>query len=154
MNFPSLLDRIGQLVREQPDIALQQTCELLHREVPHHNWVGFYIMNPQSRTLTLGPFAGAPTEHTVIPYGRGICGQVAESGRTFVVDDVSAESNYLSCSIATQAEVVIPIYRDGQLVAQLDIDSHTLQPFTPEEVAFLEAVCERIAPLFPLSRLA
>jgi len=149
-DFAALLSQIEGRIAADPETALQDICDLLHRSVPHHNWVGFYVMNPASRTLTLGPFAGAPTEHTVIPYGRGICGQVAESGQTFVVDDVSAEDNYLACSLATQAEIVLPIFCDGVLVAQLDIDAHTRAPFTAAEVAFLEAVCRRVAPLFRL----
>ncbi len=63
-------------------------CQKLQRENPHYNWVGFYWMDDADQALHLGAYVGAETDHVRIPYGRGICGQVAESGETFVVPDV------------------------------------------------------------------
>ena len=95
--------------------------------------------------LELGAYVGASTDHTRIPFGKGICGQVAESGEVFVVPDVSAQDNYLACSIETQSEIVVPIYKDGELIGQLDIDSHTKDAFSPADQAKLEAVCRAVA---------
>ena len=120
-------------------------CTYLRNSVPHYNWVGFYFMNDKEKMLEIGPYAGAETEHTRIPYGRGICGQVAESGETFLVQDVNAESNYLSCSIETKAEIVVPIYKGDKLIGQIDIDSHTRDPFTKEDELFLAAICQKVA---------
>ena len=64
---------------------LLQICALLESNVAHYNWVGFYFANHESQTLHLGPYVGAPTDHTVIPFGKGICGQVAVSNSNFVV---------------------------------------------------------------------
>ena len=80
-----------------------------------------------------------------IPYGRGICGQVAVSGATFEVPDVHAQDNYLACSLATKSEIVVPIYMEEKLIGQIDIDSHELDPFTAEDHALLEWVAEFIA---------
>ena len=102
-------------------------------------------MDDADQALHLGAFVGAETDHVRIPYGRGICGQVAESGETFVVPDVHAQDNYLACSIETKAEIVVPVYKDGKLVGQLDIDSHKRDPFSPTDQAYLEQVCEAVA---------
>ncbi len=120
-------------------------CQKLQRENPHYNWVGFYWMDDADQALHLGAYVGAETDHVRIPYGRGICGQVAESGETFVVPDVHAQDNYLACSIETKAEIVVPVYKDGKLVGQLDIDSHKRDPFSPADQAYLVQVCAAVA---------
>ena len=71
------------LLQSQGWSGISAVCELLRAEVPHYHWVGIYWMNKAEQALHLGPFAGAATEHTRIPYGRGICGQVALSGEVF-----------------------------------------------------------------------
>ena len=100
------------------------------------------------RELVLGPCVGTPTDHVKIPFGRGICGQAAEREETFIVQDVSKECNYLSCSISVKAEIVLPIFKDGRIVGELDIDSHRLSPFTDADRGFLEKVCKIVAQLF------
>ena len=142
--FHNLLTETENLLAESTN-PLADLCDLLRNNVPHYNWVGFYFMNDENQMLEIGPYSGAETEHTRIPYGRGICGQVAESGETFLVQDVNAESNYLSCSIETKAEIVAPIYKGEKLVAQLDIDSHYLNAFTEDDQRFLESVCQKVA---------
>jgi GAF domain-containing protein len=127
-------------------VELQQAIvEWLDENVAYYNWTGFYFMNDEKQQLEIGPYVGAYTDHTVIPYGRGICGQVAVSGKTFEVPDVRAQDNYLACSLETKSEIVVPIYKDEQLIGQIDIDSHELDPFTPEDHALLEAVANFIA---------
>ncbi len=124
---------------------LQEVCEILDREISYFNWTGFYFKNGDKQELILGPYVGAPTDHTIIPYGRGICGQVAVSNETFVVPDVHEQDNYLSCSIDTRAEIVVPIMKNGENIGQIDIDSHTVDPFTAEDRELLEWLCEEIA---------
>jgi len=136
----------AKAIASQED-ALSKLCFLLKTNVPHYNWVGIYVMNNKDNMLELGPFAGEATEHTRIPYGRGICGQVAVSGQTFVVPDVWLQDNYLACSLETKAEIVLPIYQAKTLVAQLDIDSHYANPFTAEDEVFLNEICRLCAPL-------
>lgn len=124
---------------------LQKVCQLLHDEIPYYNWVGFYFRNGDKEELKLGPYVGAATDHTIIPFGKGICGQVAVSNETFVVPDVSKEDNYLSCSIDTKSEIVVPIFKNEENIGQIDIDSHELDPFTEEDVKLLGFVCEKVA---------
>lgn len=123
---------------------LQKVCQLLSDEIDYYNWVGFYFKNGDKNELKLGPYVGAVTDHTIIPYGKGICGQVAESNETFVVPDVYAQDNYLACSIETKAEIVVPIFKDGQNVGQIDIDSHTINPFTADDTKLLDYICKRV----------
>lgn len=126
---------------------LLHVCQILDKEKPHFNWTGFYFKNGEKPELKLGPYVGEPTDHVIIPYGRGICGQVAVSGQTFVVPDVSAQDNYLACSLKTKSEIVVPIFKNGQNVGQIDIDSHTPNAFTAEDRELLEWVCQEVARL-------
>lgn len=127
-------------------VELQKSLvQWLDQEVSYYNWTGFYFMNDVKQQLEIGPYVGAYTDHTVIPYGRGICGQVAVSGKTFEVPDVHAQDNYLACSLATKSEIVVPIYKEENLVGQIDIDSHELDPFTQEDHDLLEAVANFVA---------
>ncbi|MFW6250451.1 MAG: GAF domain-containing protein [Alkalispirochaetaceae bacterium] len=118
--------------------ALQRIATYLQSEVEHYNWFGFYLTVPGSRTLALGPYEGAPTDHLRIPFGRGVCGQAAEREETVVVDDVSAESNYLACSLETKSEIVVPIMRGERVLGEIDIDSHRKAAFDESDRGFLE----------------
>ena len=109
---------------------LEQICQLLQKSVSYYDWVGFYFANHEDKTVHLKAFAGEPTDHTVIPFGKGICGQVAESNANFVVPDVKAQDNYIACSINVKSEIVIPLFKDGKNIGQIDIDSNTIDPFT------------------------
>jgi GAF domain-containing protein len=124
---------------------LQSVCELLKIKVPYYDWVGFYFRNGNKAELKLGPYAGAPTDHNIIPFGKGICGQVAVSNKNFVVPDVQAQDNYIACSITVKAEIVVPIFLDGNNVGQIDIDSNTLDPFTEADERFLEFLTSEVA---------
>lgn len=127
---------------------LQKTCEILQHSVPHYDWVGFYFANHHQKTLHLGPFAGLPTDHTEIPFGKGICGQVAESNQTFVVDDVAAQDNYMSCNIHVKSEIVVPIFVNGTNIGQIDIDSNILNAFSKEDQEFLEWIADEIGKIY------
>ena len=130
---------------------LQKLCKELKDNVDHYDWVGFYIVNEANQTLELGPFAGAPTDHKVIPFGKGVCGESAEKEETIIVPDVSKLDNYLSCSLYVKSEIVVPVFKDDQYIAQLDIDSHDLDPFSDQDREFLEDLCSRLSPYFPLN---
>ncbi|MDB9960892.1 GAF domain-containing protein [Oceanihabitans sp.] len=128
---------------------LLSICELLEEKIPYYNWVGFYFKNGDKNELKLGPYVGEPTDHIIIPFGKGICGQVAESNQNFVVPDVAAQDNYIACSITVKAEIVIPIFVNGENIGQIDIDSNTANPFSKEDERFLEFVCKKVAALIP-----
>ncbi len=137
----NLLQQQGKSTEER----LQALCAFLKENVPHYNWVGFYFRNGRKEELVLGPYAGDPTDHTVIPFGKGICGQVAVSNRNFMVPDVKAQENYISCSIHVKSELVVPLFLNGENIGQIDIDSETLDAFGPEDERFLEFVTREVA---------
>ncbi|MCK9639460.1 MAG: GAF domain-containing protein [Prolixibacteraceae bacterium] len=124
------------------------TSRLLKTEISHYDWVGFYLLDPQNNQLVLGPYAGAATDHTHIPVGKGICGQVAASKKTMVVQDVTGQDNYLACSMDVQSEIVVPILKDDRFIAEIDIDSHAFAPFTTEDEQFLSSIAEKLSELF------
>lgn len=148
-NKKDLLSRVNEIVHtptKNRDGKLYQICRLLSDEVEVFDWVGFYLVDPDAdRELVLGPYVGEPTDHTRIPFGKGICGQAAETNETFVVQDVSKADNYLACSIHVKAEIVVPVEKEGEFVAELDIDSHTKNSITTEHRSVLEEVCDKVA---------
>ncbi len=114
---------------------MQAIVALLHEKLTRYNWVGFYMleMHGDPNMLVLGPFRGTMTPHTRIPLNQGICGAAASTGKTVVVDDVNKDSRYLACSIETKSEIVVPVFVQGRVVGELDIDSHFLAAFGPED---------------------
>jgi len=148
MNFETLKPQVEAIITNSSlskDEKLLDICKLLETNIEYYNWVGFYFKNGDKNELKLGPYVGAPTDHTIIPFGKGICGQVAVSNKNFVVPDVSAQDNYIACSITVKAEIVIPIFINGENIGQIDIDSNTPDPFTEVDERFLEFVCEQVA---------
>lgn len=135
---------------KETDTKLQEICNLLKENVAHYDWVGFYFRNGDKAELKLGPYAGAPTDHTIIPFGKGICGQVAVSNQNFVVPDVKAQDNYIACSITVKSEIVVPLFVNGENVGQIDIDSNTIAPFTEKDERFLEFVNVEVAKIIKL----
>lgn len=129
-------------------IILKKICALLQEKVYHYDWVGFYELDSSKEILVLGEYIGKPTEHTNIKVGKGVCGQVAENKSTMVVQDVSSIDNYISCSIDVQSEIVAPVLKNGEFVAEIDIDSHATAPFTKADEELLEAICEKVSVLY------
>ena len=124
--------------------SLQKTVvEVLSRELAHYSWTGFYMLDSTDpNTLILGPFVGAPTPHVRIPVTQGICGAAVASGETVIVDDVNADPRYLSCSIETKSEIVVPIYAHEKVIGEIDIDSHDPASFTEADRSLLEEVAQ------------
>lgn len=123
----------------------------LKEHLRHYDWVGFYMIEKgdisEGDVLVLGPFVGEETPHKRIPLNQGICGAAASTGRTVVVDDVSKDPRYLSCSIATKSEIVAPVYVKGKVVGELDIDSHSPAAFGPDDRQLVEH-CARLVGRF------
>jgi L-methionine (R)-S-oxide reductase len=151
MDFSALKPSVQNIValenvsREE---KLLQICTLLNENISHYNWVGFYFANHETQTLHLGPYVGAPTDHTVIPFGKGICGQVAVSNENFVVPDVQAQDNYIACSFTVKSEIVVPLFVNGENIGQIDIDSNVLDSFSEADERFLEFVNSEVSKLF------
>ena len=147
MNTSELKKSINHIFENstQVETILQNICNLLKQEIEYYDWVGFYFKNGDKNELKLAQFAGEPTEHTIIPFGKGICGQVAVSNQNFVVQDVASQNNYISCGWKVKSEIVIPIFVNNINVGQIDIDSHTVNPFTKNDEVLLEFVCKKVA---------
>ncbi len=116
---------------------------LFHEKLTRYNWVGFYMLelHGDPNMLVLGSFRGTMTPHTRIPLNQGICGAAASSGKTIVVDNVNTDSRYLACSLETKSEIVVPVFVQGKVVGELDIDSHFLAAFGPDD----RKLCEHAA---------
>lgn len=128
---------------------LKAVCELLDRKVDVFDWTGFYLVaEDEENMLELGPYVGETTDHTRIPFGKGICGQAANTLQTFVVQDVKKADNYLACSIHVQSEIVVPIMKGDQFVGELDIDSHTKGAITDELQSLCEEICKELSGIF------
>jgi L-methionine (R)-S-oxide reductase len=148
MNFEELKPHIkSTLSNSESDIntRLLTICELLENNIKYYNWVGFYFKNGDKDELKLGPYVGEPTDHIIIPFGKGICGQVAVSNENFIVPDIHKQDNYIACNINVKAEIVIPIFVNGENIGQIDIDSNTADPFTEVDERFLEFICKEVA---------
>lgn len=148
MTFEELRTQIIDILKHSNVLRedkLLKICHLLKDNIDYYDWVGFYFKNGDKEELILGPYAGEPTDHTIIPFGKGICGQVAVSNKNFVVPDVSAQDNYIACSISVRSEIVVPLFVDGENIGQIDIDSEVLDAFTDLDERFLEDVNSLIA---------
>jgi GAF domain-containing protein len=130
-----------------PNYKLQAVCDYLKQTISYYDWVGFYFKNGHKKELKLFQYSGEPTEHVIIPFGKGICGQAAISNENFVVQNVSEQDNYISCGWKVKSEIVIPIIIEGNNIGQIDIDSHTKNPFTDSDIDLLEFICKEIAKL-------
>lgn len=120
----------------------QQAMESLSH-LPGYDWCGVYGL--EGGNLKLGAFVGAPTDHTVIPVGVGICGTAIAENRNLVIPDVREVQNYLACSLETRAEIVVLIRRQGEIIGQIDIDSHTAGAFSASDESALAALAELLA---------
>lgn len=147
MIFDDLKPRVRSVLKKEISVneRLKELCDLLREKVSYYNWVGFYFRNGDKEELKLRAYAGEPTDHTIIPFGKGICGQVALSNENFVVPDVMGQDNYIACSITVKSEIVVPLFVDGVNIGQIDIDSNSLDPFSEDDERFLEFVNENVA---------
>jgi L-methionine (R)-S-oxide reductase len=126
------------------DQILAEAVRLIHKFNSRFHWTGIYELHPDE-TLRLGPFIGAPTDHVSIPVGQGVCGSAVAEKRNKNVPDVTKESNYLSCSIATRSELVILIRKNEKIFGQIDIDSHDLDAFDEKTADAVQKVADWLA---------
>lgn len=110
---------------------------LVYHALPDLNWVGFYFFD--GTELVVGPFQGQPA-CVRIPLGRGVCGTAAASRQTQRIEDVEAFPGHIACDSASRSELVVPLYRDDELVGVFDLDSPRLARFDADDQAGLEAI--------------
>jgi len=124
--------------------AREAMVKLLNSTVPSYTWVGIYAVD--GKDLVLDAWSGpAATEHTRIPIGKGVCGFAAKAGKTEIVSDVSKDPRYLQCFLSTKSEIVVPIFNQGSVVGEIDIDGDQLDAFSSLDREFLEAVAKKAA---------
>ncbi|HEY0265080.1 MAG TPA: GAF domain-containing protein [Granulicella sp.] len=139
--FTQILSEVSSFAQSASALAELQNfiVDIIPQSLSYYNWTGFYMLDPDDpKTLVLGPFRGAPTEHVRIPVSRGVCGAAVAQNDTVIVDDVHADPRYLACSLETKSEIVVPIRVHGVVVGEIDIDSHTPAAFSAQDKEFLE----------------
>ena len=142
--YRQLTDAAAALTEGEPDgvANMANVAALLWQFLPDLNWAGFYRM--VDGELVLGPFVGKPA-CIRIPVGQGVCGAAAKSGATQLVPDVHAFPGHIACDGDTQSELVVPIIRDGEVIAVIDCDSPSLARFENEDAAGIEALASILA---------
>lgn len=139
--YALLLSQVDALFQDEPDmIARMANVSAMLHETFHFWWTGFYRV--QTDELVLGPFQG-PLACTRIKYGRGVCGTAWKEGVTQVVPDVDLFPGHIACSSASRSEIVVPLYKDGRVIAVLDIDSEHLATFDTTDQYYLEQLVNK-----------
>ena len=142
--YRDLVSAAQGLTAGEPDAVanMANVAALIWETLPDINWAGFY--RNVDGELVLGPFQGRPA-CIRIPFGQGVCGAAAESLQVQRVEDVHAFPGHIACDAASASELVVPIVRDGHLIAVLDLDSPTPGRFTEEDEAGCVALCDVLA---------
>jgi L-methionine (R)-S-oxide reductase len=136
--YESLLPQIKAVVECETDLIanLANTCACL-KEQFNWLWVGFYIV--KNNELVLGPFQG-PLACTRISKGKGVCGTSWSKKQTMIVPDVNAFPGHIACSSLSLSEIVVPVIRNGEVVAVLDVDSEKYNEYDETDKKYLEEV--------------
>jgi L-methionine (R)-S-oxide reductase len=125
---------------------MQRVADRLHEKLTRYNWAGFYLVDPADPGfLIVGPYAGSFTPNARIPLNTGLCGAAASSGQVIVVQDVSKDPRYLAGSSLVKSEIVVPIFVNKKLAAELDIESYFADTFNKSEQEFIEACAVVVA---------
>lgn len=144
--YESLIPQIESLVGDETDlVAILANVAAAIKQTFGFFWVGFYLVKDDE--LVLGPFQG-PIACTRIALGKGVCGKSWEKGETIVVDDVDAFPGHIACSSLSKSEIVVPVVKNGNIVAVLDIDSDTLSTFDETDAHYLNNLCEWLSSSF------
>ena len=144
--YADLLEAVRAIVADEPDVVanMANVAALIWQFVPQLNWAGFY--RDIEGELVLGPFQGKAA-CIRIPFGQGVCGAAAASGETQLVADVHAFPGHIACDAASRSELVVPVFRDGALIAVIDLDSPEPARFDTEDAAGIESLAAAIAPV-------
>lgn len=136
--YPLLAQQLSALIAGCPPIsALANMSSLLWEALPDINWAGFYLN--KKNTLHLGPFQGK-TACVEIPFGRGVCGTAAITGKLQLVPDVELFPGHIACDSASRSEIVLPMVANGQLCGVLDIDAPIASRFDQDDADGLSAL--------------
>lgn len=136
--YQDLIPQIKGLITGEPDVVanLANIAAALKEQFKWW-WVGFYLV--KQNELVLGPFQG-PVACTRIAFGRGVCGAAWKEAKTLIVPDVEQFPGHIACSSLSKSEIVVPVIRNGQVVAVLDVDSEHLNHFDETDRQYLEEI--------------
>ena len=139
MDYTSLIAQVKALTEGVPHrIAnLANASAAIWQAMDRINWAGFYLM--EQGKLVLGPFQGKPA-CIEIPVGKGVCGTAVKEGKTILVEDVHQFPGHIACDSASNSEIVVPFFKNGEICGVLDIDSPYFARFTAEDQQGLEAL--------------
>ena len=141
-----LLSQVKSIVDPNiPLVSNLSNVSAILNQMENINWVGFYLV--KNDTLYLGPFQG-DVACTVIPKGKGVCGTALERKETLVVPNVNEFKGHIACSSLSKSEIVVPIIKNGEVKALIDVDAPIFDRFHNEEKELLEEVAILLAPLF------
>jgi L-methionine (R)-S-oxide reductase len=145
-----LLRELQKFAQSAPnaEALMDRIAKRLHEKMTRYNWVGFYLVDPADpHYLVVGPFAGSFTPNQRFPLHVGLCGAAASEGKVVVVPDVTNDPRYLAGSAMVKSEIVVPIFVNKKLAAELDIESYFADTFTALEQQFVEA-CAQVVQSF------
>jgi GAF domain-containing protein len=143
--YENLIPQLKALVEgEQNRIANLANITAALKETFHFFWVGFYLV--EGDELVLGPFQG-PIACTRIRKGKGVCGAAWEQKQTLVVPDVDAFPGHIACSSISKSEIVVPIFKNGQVAGVLDVDSENYNTFDTNDAHYLNQICQWLSDL-------
>jgi L-methionine (R)-S-oxide reductase len=144
--YRELAPQVAALVADEDDLIanLANVCAALRECLPIASWIGFYVRRGDE--LVLGPFQGK-VACVRIAIGRGVCGAAAARKQTVVVEDVERFPGHIACDAGSRSEIVVPVVRDGELVAVLDVDSYELAAFDARDARGLEDIASIVAKL-------
>lgn len=142
--YRQLVQSCEAITSGEPDSVanMANVAALMAEFLPQLNWAGFYRV--VGGELVLGPFIGRPA-CIRIPLGQGVCGTAARDGKTQLVEDVHAFPGHIACDAASRSELVVPIMRDGQVVAVIDLDSPDIARFDDEDAAGIESLAQLLS---------
>ncbi len=137
--YIALIPQIEALIAGETDpVANMANVAAALKQTFDHFWVGFYVV--KNGSLVLAPFQG-PIACTRIGYGKGVCGTAWKEARTQVVPDVEKFPGHIACNSVSRSEIVVPVFREGEVVAVLDIDSAAPDSFDDTDALYLEQIC-------------
>jgi GAF domain-containing protein len=139
----ALLEEFSTYAKSAPNATalMKHISQRLHDQLARYNWVGFYLVDQADPgMLVVGAYVGSFTPHERIPINKGLCGAAATMQQAVVANDVANDPRYLAGSEIVKATMIVPIFAQKELVAELDIESYFTETFTREEQSFVEAI--------------
>ena len=148
INDKQLLDMVDDFIQTASNrhSALEGVIGLLASNYRYYTWAGIYLL--QDGVLNLGPYRGDPSPHTTITIDKGICGAAVRERQTIIVSDTKADPRFLACSLSTNSEIVVPIFKGDKVVGEIDIDSDEPDAFQEHDRQILEVIAGKLSQLF------